>query len=60
MELDSIDCSDKKRSATSLVMQTNSGDRSFKVKLAPPEGSSFAHDIAVKYAVTFEMLTGDK
>lgn len=60
MELDSIDCGDKKRSATSLVMQTNSGERSFKVKLAPPEGSSFAHDIAVKYGVTFEMLTSDK
>ena len=42
----------------SVVMVSDEGKRSFKIKLAPPEGSSYARDIAEKYGVTFEMLTG--
>lgn len=42
--------------AASLVVKASGGKRSFKVEIAPPEGVSFAHDIAEKYGVTFEML----
>ncbi|MDO4284726.1 MAG: DNA mismatch repair protein [Eubacteriales bacterium] len=42
--------------AASLTVKTEEGRRSFKVELAPPQGMSFAHDIAVKYGVTYEML----
>lgn len=43
--------------ASSIVVKTNGGTRSFKIELAPPEGMSFAKDIAEKYGVTYEMLT---
>ncbi|MBQ8959948.1 MAG: DNA mismatch repair protein [Ruminococcus sp.] len=46
--------------AASLIMRTEEGKRSFKVALAAPEGSSYARDIAEKYGVTYEMLTGSK
>lgn len=42
--------------AASLVVKTDSGERSFKVALAQPEGSSYAKDIAEKYGVTYDML----
>lgn len=42
--------------ASSLVMRTEAGKRSFKVTLARPEGSSYAKDIAEKYGVTYDML----
>ena len=44
--------------AASLVVRTENGSRSFKAVVAPPEGMSFARDIAEKYGVTYEMLTG--
>ena len=44
----------------SLVSETQSGRRSYRVKVAPPEGSSYAHDIALKYGVTFEQLEKDR
>ena len=43
--------------ASSLIMKNNNGQRSFKVEIASPEGSSYAKDIAEKYGVTYEMLT---
>lgn len=43
--------------AASLIVQSEGGDRSFRIKLAPPEGMSHARDIAEKYGVTYEMLT---
>ena len=43
--------------AASLIMQTDGGKRSFRLAQAPPEGSSYAKDIAEKYGVTYEMLT---
>ena len=46
--------------AASLVVKAKNGERSFKVEVAPPEGNSFARDIAEKYGVTFEMLTEEK
>ena len=43
--------------AESLVALSDGGQRSFKVKVAPPQGMSYARDIAEKYGVTYEMLT---
>ena len=45
--------------AESLVALSDGGQRSFKVKVAPPQGMSYARDIAEKYGVTYEMLTGN-
>ena len=42
--------------AVSLVAETKDGKHSFRVKVAPPEGQSFARDIAEKYGVTYESL----
>ena len=44
---------------SSLIVRSENGKRSFKILYAPPEGSSYAHDIAEKYGVTYEMLTND-
>ena len=44
--------------ASSLIVRSEGGNRSFKVEVAPPEGQSYASDIAKKYGVTFDMLTG--
>ena len=51
---------DFKLKASSLVVKSDGGKRSFKLAIAPPEGSSYAADIAKKYGVTYEMLTGNK
>lgn len=47
-----------RKKASSLVVKSEGGNRSFKLAVAPPEGSSYAADIARKYGVTYEMLTG--
>ena len=44
--------------AVSLVAETRDGKNSFRVKIAPPEGKSFAREIAVKYGVTYDALVG--
>ena len=44
--------------AVSLVAETKDGKNSFRVRIAPPEGKSFARNIAEKYGVTYEHLTG--
>ena len=41
----------------SLIVKSEEGKRSFRVCVAPPEGMSYARDIAEKYGVTYEMLT---
>lgn len=46
-------------SASSIIAQSKEGKRSFKIEVAPPEGMSYARDIAQKYGVTYEMLTDD-
>ena len=46
--------------AVSLVAETTGGKNSFRVRVAPPEGKSFARDIAEKYGVTYESLTASK
>lgn len=42
---------------SSVIVLSKDGKRSFKIELAPPEGMSYARDIAEKYGVTYEMLT---
>lgn len=40
----------------SLITGIHEGQRSYKVSIAPPEGVSYARDIAEKYGVSFEQL----
>ncbi len=40
----------------SLVTGVQRGERSFKVAIAPPQGVSYAKDIAKKYGVTFDQI----
>ena len=42
--------------AVSLVAETTDGHSSFRVRIAPPEGKSFARGIAEQYGVTYENL----
>lgn len=42
--------------AVSLITGVEEGKRSYKVSIAPPQGLSFAQDIAQKYGVTFDQL----
>lgn len=57
-ELDDINSGEADGKAVSLIVKSEEGKRSFRVCVAPPEGMSYARDIAVKYGVTYEMLTG--
>ncbi|MCR4658116.1 MAG: DNA mismatch repair protein [Lachnospiraceae bacterium] len=58
-EIEELNNASRKYKAASLVMRTQkSGERSYKLEIAPPEGLSYANDIAQKYGVTYEMLTG--
>ena len=41
----------------SLITGIHEGTRSYKIFIAPPEGVSYAQDIARKYGVTFDQLT---
>ena len=43
--------------AVSLVAETRDGKNTFRVRIAPPEGKSYARGIAEKYGVTYEALT---
>ena len=42
--------------AESLITGVHDGERSFKVSIAPPQGVSYAKDIAEKYGVTFAQI----
>lgn len=42
--------------AASLVTGVHDGERSFKVSLLPPQGISYAKDIALKYGVSFKQI----
>lgn len=42
--------------AESLITGVHDGERSFKVSIAPPQGVSYAADIAKKYGVTFDQI----
>lgn len=55
-DVDEINTDENAAKASSLIMKSDSGKRSFKVEIASPEGWSYAKDIAEKYGVTYEML----
>ena len=59
-EIDTLNSESEAEGATvcaqSLVALSEGPQRSFKVKVSPPEGMSHARDIAEKYGVTYEML----
>ena len=55
-----INTGETKGKAVSLVAETRDGKNSFRVTIAPPEGKSFAREIAVKYGVTYEALTREE
>ncbi len=55
---DGINDPDIPGKAVSLTAETKEGKNSFRVRIAPPEGKSFARNIAEKYGVTYERLTG--
>lgn len=42
--------------AASLVTGIHDGERSFKVSLLPPQGISYAKDIAIKYGISFQQI----
>ena len=50
------DSVDGKSRAASLVTGVHDGERSFKVSLLPPQGVSYAKDIALKYGVSFKQM----
>lgn len=58
-DLEEINQPEYKGRAASLIVKADGGKRSFKVVAAPPEGMSYAQDIAEKYGVTYDMLTSD-
>lgn len=43
--------------ASSLIVVNKGSERSYEVRVAPPQGKSYASDIAEKYGVTYDMLT---
>lgn len=55
-DIDDINSIEAEKKAASLIVKSDNGNRSFKVEVAPPEGMSYASDIAKKYGVTYEML----
>ncbi|MBR4994113.1 MAG: DNA mismatch repair protein [Lachnospiraceae bacterium] len=58
-EVDELNAASPRSKAASLIVRTDEGGkRSYEVEIAPPEGMSYANDIAKKYGVTYEMLAG--
>ena len=51
---------DFKKKASSLIVKSDGGKRSFKLAIAPPEGSSYAADIAKKYGADFHPVPFSK
>ncbi len=56
MELEVMNSLEGDIKVASLITGIHEGQRSYKVFLAPPEGVSYARDIAEKYGVTFDQL----
>lgn len=57
-EADELKSDSSDSRAASLVAVSEAHERSFRVRVMAPEGRSYAEDIAVKYGVTYELLTG--
>lgn len=56
MNLDSMNTFPGDMGVASLITGIHEGQRSYKVFISPPEGVSYARDIAEKYGVTFDQL----
>ncbi len=54
--LDELNAAEGDSRVESLVTGVQRGERSFKVAVAPPQGVSYAKDIAQKYGVTYEQI----
>ena len=55
-DLDEMNTIQGDLAVASLITGIHEGQRSYKVYIAPPEGISYARDIAEKYGVTFAQL----
>lgn len=55
-DIDELNSSEGTSKTASLITGVNNGKRSFKVILAPPQGVSYAKDIADKYGVTYDKI----
>jgi len=54
--LDELNSTEGDSRVESLVTGVHDGQRSFKVAIIPPQGTSYAKDIAVRYGVTFDII----
>lgn len=54
--LDELNAAEGDSRVESLITGVQRGERSFKVAVAPPQGVSYAEDIAKKYGVTYEQI----
>ena len=54
-----INTEDSAAKAVSLTAETREGRSTFRIRIGPPEGKSYARGIAEKYGVTYEALTQD-
>ena len=54
--LDELNAEKGSSRVESLITGVQRGERSFKVAIAPPQGVSYAKDIAKKYGVTYEQI----
>lgn len=55
-DVDELNAIEGKSKVASLITGVSNGQRSFKVSIAPPQGVSYAKDIAEKYGVTFDKI----
>ena len=56
-DLDSLNSGTEEARAVSLTVHSGNGEQAFRIAVAPPEGMSYARNIAEKYGVTFDALT---
>lgn len=59
LEIEELNSASEVYKAQSLVAVSGGGQRSFKIKVSAPEGKSYAHDIALKYGVTYDELINE-
>jgi DNA mismatch repair ATPase MutS len=55
-DIDELNQSEGTSKAASIITGVSNGKRSFKVISAPPQGVSYAKDIAEKYGVTYDKI----
>ena len=55
-DVDELNQSEGSSKTASIITGVSNGQRSFKVILAPPQGVSYAKDIAEKYGVTYDKI----